>query len=236
MKTSRKGFSLISLMVGVSLSMISILALLSLYKNLIGVSVQSIQDSRQDGQIVAALLTAQRELQSAGFRLDAAATPIMLLNDAELTNGILTGMPQALSTATQAAPATGNALVWSFRPNATGNPICVGLLMKKDPGKETGTLMHLHGAASCTQVSQWSTTSWTTSTLIESNQPASFFSAVYTPCWPFGKTADTMVSHLQVTMNADTSTLDISSTDPQRRYVRDVSSACLPNLPKAVAS
>lgn len=236
MKAPQQGFSLISLMVGVSLSMISILALLSLYKNLIGVSVQSIQDSRQDGQIAAAVLTAQRELLNAGFRVDASPVQIILLNDASLSNGTLTGTPRAFDTATSTSPATGNAMVWTYKLTATGTATCAGLLMKKDAGKETGALLRLQGAASCALVSQWSTTTWTAMTLIEANQPAAFFSVFYSPCWPFGKTADATVNRLQVLMTASTSTVDMNSSETPPAYVKSKSTTCLPNFEKASAS
>lgn len=236
MKAAQQGFNLVSLMVGVSLSMISILALLSLYKNLIGVSVQSIQDSRQDGQIAAAVLTAQRELLNAGFRVDATPVQIVLLNDASLSNGTLSGTPRAIDAATSTTPATGNAMVWTYKPTATGSAVCAGLLMKKDTGKETGTLLRLQGATNCALVSQWSTTTWTSTPLIEANQPAAFFSAFYSPCWPFGKTVDATVSHLQVMMTAATSTVDINSSEPQPAYVKSKSTTCVPNLEKASAS
>jgi Tfp pilus assembly protein PilW len=236
MKAPQRGFNLISLMVGVSLSMISILALLSLYKNLIGVSVQSIQDSRQDGQIAAAVLTAQRELLNAGFRVDASPVQIILLNDASLSNGTLSGTPRALDTATSTTPATGNAMIWTYKPTATGTAVCAGLLMKKDTGKETGTLLRLQGATNCALVSQWSTTTWTTTPLIEANQPAAFFSVFYSPCWPFGKTADATINRLQVMMTASTSTVDINSSEPQPAYVKSKTTTCLPNFEKSGTS
>lgn len=236
MKQPQRGFNLISLLVGVSLSMISILALLSLYKNLIGVSVQSIQDSRQDGQIAAAVLTAQRELLNAGFRVDSTPIQIILLNDANLSNGTLSGTPRAFDAATSTTPTIGNAMVWTYKPNATGTATCAGMLMKKDTGKETGALLRLQGAASCALVSQWSSTTWTTTTLIETNQPAAFFSVFYSPCWPFGKTADATNSRLQVMMTATTSTVDINSSETPPSYVKSKNTTCLPNIEKPSAS
>lgn len=226
MKAHQSGFNLISLMVGVSLSMISILAMLALYKNLIGVSVQSIQDSRQDGQIAAGLLTAQREMLNAGFRNGVA--PI-LLSGASLNNGTLSGTSQAFSTATDTAPAIGNAIVWTYQPTATGNATCAGLLVQH------GSLLRLQAATSCTLISQWNSTTWSTTSLIEANQPTTFFALSYNACWPFAKTETATLSRLQVVMNATTSTVDINSNDPQPAYLRSKSTACLPNLEKPSA-
>jgi len=64
--TRQLGVSLISLMVGLLLSMIGILAGLTLYKNIVQTTVQTRSDAVQDGQIASALLTLQLELQSAG--------------------------------------------------------------------------------------------------------------------------------------------------------------------------
>lgn len=228
MKQAQRGFNLVSLLVGVSLSMISILALLSLYKNLIGVSVQSIQDSRQDGQIAAAVLTAQRELLNAGFRIDPDTVPVtsrvLLLSGATLNNGTLSGTAQTIGTAS----VVGNAMVWIYKATSTGNAACAGLLV------QNGVLIRLQGPSGCTQVSQWNSTSWVAVTLIEANQPSGFFTAQYAPCWPFGKSSDTTsaATRVQVVLTAITSTVDIKSTDPQPAYVKSKSTVCLPNLEK----
>lgn len=235
MKALQRGFNLISLMVGVSISLISILAMLSLYKNMIGVSVTSIQDAKQDGQIAAALLTAQRELLNAGFREPdsvLSAARIVLIRGAALTSGILTGAQQTLSTT---GSVSGNAMIWIYKPTSTSAETCVGLLV------QNGALSRLQATGSCTSITLWSTLSWTSTTLIEakqapadtgSNQIPLFFDAQYVSCWPFGKAqvATTPLKYLQVTMNATTSTLDLSSTT-QPAYVKNVSNVCLPNIP-----
>ncbi|MCD5996711.1 hypothetical protein KDX38_24290 [Pseudomonas sp. CDFA 602] len=226
MRRPQQGFNLISLMIGSSLSLVSILAMLSLYKNMVGISVSSIQDARQDGQIAASLLTAQQELRNAGFRIDPDAVPlasrVLLVSGAALNNGTLSGTAQTLSTAAR----TGNAIVWIYKTSSTGTATCAGLLV------QNGQLSRLQGATGCTQVSQWNSTTWTTTPLIESGQPANFFSVQYTGCWPFGKTADTTsgTTRAQVTMTALTSTADANSTDPQSPYVKNISTVCLPNL------
>ncbi len=62
-----RGMSLISLMVGLLLAMIGILAGMTLYKNIVHTSIQTRNDTLQDGQIASAMLTLQLELQNAGF-------------------------------------------------------------------------------------------------------------------------------------------------------------------------
>lgn len=63
----QQGTSLISLMVGLVLAMIGILAGLTLYQNMARTSVQARSDALQDGQIASSMLTLQLELQSAGY-------------------------------------------------------------------------------------------------------------------------------------------------------------------------
>lgn len=211
-------------MVGMTLSLISILAMLSLYKNMVGVSVQSIQDSRQDGQIAAALLTAQQELRNAGFWIDIPSTAIKLLYGASLTNGTLS------STGERAWPytteVTGNALVWMYQTSSsTATATCAGLLV------QGGKLMRLQGSSSCTSLSPLSNITWTTTTLIENNQPSDFFKAVKIACWPFGKAvAPISIERVKVTMIAVTSVLDSTSTASAPVYLKSTSETCLPNL------
>ena len=245
MKAPQHGFNLVSLMIGVALSMVSILAMLSLYKNIIGISVRSIQDSKQDGQVATGLLIAERELLNAGFGLNPTPVPVILLDKADLTDGILSGQVKPFDTAsaTTTPSPTGNAIIWNYIPSTSGSAadaICVGLIMKKNLDPQTGaqlttgTLLRLQGASNCKLVSQWSSTKWTSTKLIEANQAAAFFSAHYSVCWPFGKSADaaSAAMRLQVTLTAINSTVDANSADPQPAYVKSKSTVCLRNLEK----
>lgn len=63
----QRGMSLVSLMVGLLLAMIGILAGMTLYKNIVQTSIQTRNDALQDGQLASAMLTLQLELQNAGF-------------------------------------------------------------------------------------------------------------------------------------------------------------------------
>lgn len=66
----QKGVTLISLLVGLFISMLCILGSLTLYKNLIQVATESKIDTLHDGQLAAAMLTMQLELQSAGYGIE----------------------------------------------------------------------------------------------------------------------------------------------------------------------
>ncbi len=66
----QRGQSLISMMIGLVISLITIAAMLTLYKTMVGVSNEASVAARRDGQMAAGLLAAQMELQSAGFGVD----------------------------------------------------------------------------------------------------------------------------------------------------------------------
>lgn len=222
MRRPAGGFSLISLMVGMTLSLLSVLAMLSLYRNMVGISVRSIQDSRQDGQIAAALLTAQQEMSNAGFWIS--GTPdasFKLLANAALSNGSLSGSARTLS----GTASTGNALIWSYKTANTATASCAGLLV------QDGKLSRLQGASGCTSTSQWNSTTWSASPLIEANQPADFFTVVQAACWPFNKaTSPISTLRIKVTLNAVTSSVDASNSASTTTYVKSTSDVCLPNL------
>lgn len=63
----QSGQSLISMMVGLLISLITVAAMMVLYKTMIEVTGNASRSALRDGQVSAALLTAQMELQSAGF-------------------------------------------------------------------------------------------------------------------------------------------------------------------------
>ena len=230
--------------------MMSILAMLSLYKNLVYTSAASIQGASLDGQVASGLLTAQRELMNGGFWSGSptarASSDIdnnfVLLSGATLTNGTLSNNNGAinqtsfttLTSAAQNSNATGNVIIWSYQTSATATTAsCAGLAVLN------GALFSLKGAADCTQASQWKSTSWTSTLLINSpnaqlNNPglsSTFFSVGFAACWPYGRTIDTAY-RLQVSMSANNSTLDPNSTNPQPAYVQSKATACLINFEK----
>ena len=66
------GQTLISMMIGLVISLITISAMLVLYKTMIEVTANASRSALRDGQVSAALLAAQMDLQSAGFGVPAA--------------------------------------------------------------------------------------------------------------------------------------------------------------------
>lgn len=218
MKRTQHGFNLISLMVGMTLSLISILAMLTLYKNMVSISVDSMQNARQDGQTAAALLTVQQELGNAGFRVPASTNKISLWRNATLTNGTLAG---TAVTTFSSSEQTGNAMVWMYKIADSANYICAGLLVQEDDRYDDRPkrLLRLQNSGTCTSATQ--TSNWTATPLIERGQPTDFFKVRTTSCWPYGKA--TATPRLQVSIMALTSTVDANNTAPY-------ATVCLPNV------
>ena len=63
----QRGYSLISMMVGLVISLLTIAAMLSVYTMMIDVSGKATGDSQRDGQVTSGLLSSQLELHSAGY-------------------------------------------------------------------------------------------------------------------------------------------------------------------------
>ena len=106
------GISLISLMVGTALSMLTILTMLALFKNLIPVSIESTQNANHDGGLASALLLTQLELQSAGFGILGAGRDNFLVY-----------------------PPSSTAILWRHKDLDSSNISCSGLLVRKHPTK-----------------------------------------------------------------------------------------------------
>ncbi|MCO8165719.1 hypothetical protein NJC38_26650 [Pseudomonas sp. 21LCFQ010] len=233
MKRPQRGFNLISLMIGMTLSLISILAMLALYKNMVGISVRSIQDAQQDGQVSAGLLTAQLEMRNAGFGMDLPiSNSIVLLKDAKLTGGTITSeTPYDPPNANK-----GNALLWASKTSASPANVanCAGLMV------QGGQLLHLKSAGTCTDIhSDWRTLTWSSTILVKAPeqpsddnnygnvQPSGFFKTESSKCWPYGKYSEsTLPDRLKVIMTAS-----ISAKDSTGSAIQSTSEVCLPNLP-----
>lgn len=70
-RRAQAGVTLISMMVGLVISLITIAAMLAVYQAASGVSTAATTTTQREGQLASALLGAQIELQQAGFGLDA---------------------------------------------------------------------------------------------------------------------------------------------------------------------
>jgi len=79
--SSQRGLSLIGLLIGLLISVLCILASLTLYKTLIRVATESKLDSMHDGQLATASLIIQMEVQSAGYGITNAGANDVLVRE-----------------------------------------------------------------------------------------------------------------------------------------------------------
>jgi len=119
------GISLLSLLIGLLVSMIVILGMLAIYRSSVQVSVRAAEDAAQSNQKVSALLRADKYLQSAGFGVidpQYGGANIHLISGASLSGGAggtLSGTAQTPSGSPRQA--TGNAIVWYREDDANLN-------------------------------------------------------------------------------------------------------------------
>lgn len=105
----QRGLTLISLMVGLTLSLLTIAAMMAMYRITIGVATDAGRTARFNGEISNALFVAKTKLQAAGFGIDDPAyqTDFFVLQDAVLVSESLSGTAVAVNT-------EGNAVVWAW--------------------------------------------------------------------------------------------------------------------------
>ena len=77
----QRGQSLVSMMVGVLISLLTIAAMVSIYRVLIDVSGNASRSAQRDGQLASALLTAQIEMQRAGFGITPGEAGVLAILD-----------------------------------------------------------------------------------------------------------------------------------------------------------
>lgn len=135
------GQSLISVMVGVMLSLLTITGMLTLYKNLIQVSGNASHIALRDGQVASALLAAQVALQEAGYGIapsDPLSTKLRIDQDRKR-------------------------VIWRYKPQLTESDLCAGLLLVDAPSataKNTQLGLYWLLPKSCVSVEgmRWSAT------------------------------------------------------------------------------
>ena len=148
----QRGITLISLMTGLVISMVLVLATLMLFQRMVRASTAARIDAQADAQRSAAFLSAGIAAQEAGYGIDAAqaGTHLVVLTSAALADSALSGTPASLG-------ATGNAVVWA--ENATGARRCSALLAPSGSGQ--GGLRKL-GPVPCADASAFATLAWRT--------------------------------------------------------------------------
>jgi len=183
-----KGESLISLMVGLLISVVVALAMLSMFKVTSRYGGQAGQDAAADAQLTSALLRAGLAAQDAGFGI---ATPTLGTHLKVIAAATLTG--SALSGTAANSTGSGNGVVWAMTTN--GSTQCAGLYFK-DASDGSGGLYYL-GPVACSagDVSGWNTMTWTSARWADRpanqsadaySQTAIGFTLASASCKPFG--------------------------------------------------
>ena len=110
------GETLVGLMVGMALSLLTVAAMLALYQGMVVVSRDTTRLAQRDGQVASAALAAQMEMQQAGF-------------------GIEPGTPGSSLWVS----ADGTRVVWRFRPVLDDLRLqCAGLVLADPAGTGPG--------------------------------------------------------------------------------------------------
>lgn len=179
----QRGTSLISLMVGLAMSMVTTLGLLFAYKGLVTNTKEVAASSQRSNQSAALAVALGRMIQQAGWGQGVTATPpggaadtdLVLLAGAGVNQGHLAGTPLSLGI----VPQTGNAVVWDTQVN--GSQQCSALVVI------SGGLMLL-GPVGCSNAASWADIDWSAGTPLAPSGSfgALSLSAARGSCWPYG--------------------------------------------------
>lgn len=217
----QKGLTIVSLLIGLLISMLCILASLTLYKNLIHVAADTKVDALHDGQLAASLLTAQKEVMTAGFGI----------SDADASDIVKVTVP-----ATELTPGTVS-LLWRY--DESGTTKCRGLVEENITRNSLNyrTLKIVEPVSGCNEVVDLSVLVWSSevailgqwpvigalATYIDSNDTLIDFEITEQDCSPFG-TVD-LERHLSVKISAPSSAeLNGATSIAENAY-----EYCLPN-------
>jgi len=169
------GFSLISLMVGLVISVVVTLGLLSVYRNSIQVTVQATTRTVNDSQLASLLVRTGASIQDAGYGI---ATPVYGTHLITISGATLSG-----TTLSGTAATSGNAVVWAMLTGATTQ--CAGFY-----APAAGGLMYL-APVNCSNATGWAGFTWQSSSVAgQTTAPISFTVAQQT-CSPYGITNTT---------------------------------------------
>ena len=136
-----RGQSLVSVLVGVVISLLTIAAMLGLYRNVIDVSGEASRSALRDGNVASALTSAQIYLQEAGFGIKP--------EDPLLSKFILTQ--------------NGKQVVWRFKQHLNDTDVCAGLQLidaTNDAGESAARGFFYLTPKPCSQTTL-SSVSWT---------------------------------------------------------------------------
>ena len=157
----QRGITLISLMTGLAISMVLVLATLMLFQRMVRATTAARSDAQADAQRSAAFLSAGIAAQEAGYGIDAAqaGTHLVVLEDAKLDGSTLSGTSVSQGRTPNIVDHKGYAVVWAENATGTPQPRCSALLAPSPSDK--GGLRKL-GPVTCANAAAFSTLEWTT--------------------------------------------------------------------------
>ncbi|MBQ0117300.1 MAG: hypothetical protein KBS98_05210 [Flavobacterium sp.] len=200
------GTTLISLLIGLLISMLCILALLSSYRTIVKTGVESRIAATHDTQLQAGLTTAQMFLQNAGFGLE--------------------GSNNLLTTTVQVGSKTISAVLWRYK-NGT-NIVCQGLADVESSDNKKRRFVLLEGfendsGAPCNGTSTLGSFKWKEQSTLANledystdklNPQQITFNQTISTCTPFGAgTVEESSQHPLIIISAKTSTQKIAGLE-----------------------
>lgn len=198
MRQNQHGYSLISMMIGMIVSLLATISIMSLYRvvvhNLFDANSGIQQRAAQDRQLATGLLTIQSLVQGAGFGVTSAATnnQFIVVNGAGIN--AVSGTAQLSAAGTlqtiSTTDVTGNAIFWEINKaldTNTSSWVCLGLVSDQT----TKAVYFLTSTTACHPVyTQWASQMWTITRLVSPNTLANAltFSAFLdnSKCSPLG--------------------------------------------------
>ena len=189
MRYIQKGSTIVSLMVGLVISMLCLISLLTLFKAIVTTSVDSQQNAQQDTQLFNGLTLAQMLAQNAGFGFSSGTNVLITSSTLALDNSI--------SVASQ------KAVLWRYYTtiNTPNTLTCQGIASVLNNNR---TKLILLKANSCAQTSNLDSLTWTVDRVLAILPSASTISFNLTTqtCTPYG--IGTAASHSKLTITANT--------------------------------
>ncbi|MEY4589508.1 MAG: hypothetical protein RL497_1584 [Pseudomonadota bacterium] len=197
----QQGSTLISILIGMLISLLCIGGSLTLYKNLVRVAGETNIDAIYDGQIALAMLTARLELQNAGFGIPGVGTTH--INSQSTTSA--------------------NTLYWRYKIN--NQFYCKGL--RDTAVGSNREIQLLNASTGCTESAALNTLTYANAqTLGEFKNYASpviSFAVSTQSCWPYG--VGKVAQHSQVVITANSAAKQFNAAVSTSNYT-----FCLPNI------
>lgn len=209
--TNQRGVTLISLMIGLVISMIAVLGVTTLFRTVLKNNTDASIRAQITAERASALLIADMHLQDAGYAATGAADDnILLMTSAKLSDeGVLSGTSKKPDTwakkESDTTPATeGNALVWRFNNSAepgTNDHRCAGLWL------DSNSIYFLSSTDVCSSVNSALSNKWDKQLLVnipsvdgEDYSTTTVFKVFQAQCSGFGIAGE---GGLQVTLQTE---------------------------------